>query len=221
VKALRYSLLLPLIHLALSLPVIYQEEAFYWRYIPRIQVVEDFEKTAPPPIRHSGPMIAWNPCYEYRPSTADKFIFLVEFPAGMLIPPHGASDCNPTVLRPILQKLKNWIRLKTRVVVLDSLLIFGIATQWWLVGRWLERLLRQRRHPRRWIIPVAMITIAGIVVAASTFGNWRSLELGSAILSLTAFVAWVVLLLMFAITAVRWAIRFSRKARTTTTTSRA
>jgi hypothetical protein len=215
VKALRYSLLLPLIHLPLSLPLIYHEEALYWRYIPRIEVVEDFEKTPPPPILHSGPMIAWNPCYEYRPSTADKFIFLVEFPAGMLIPPHGASACNPTVLRPILQKLKSWIRLKTRVVVLDCLLIFGIATQWRLVGGWLERLLRQHGHRKCWIIPVVTITIAGIAVAASTFGNWRSLELGAAILSLIAFLAGVMLLLMFNVTAARWAIRFGRKTRAT------
>jgi len=214
VKALRYSLLLPLIHLALSLPVIYYEEAFYWRYIPRIQAVEDFEKTAPPPALHSGPMIGWNPCYEYRPSTADKFIFLVEFPAGILIPPHGASDCNPTVLRPILQKLKDRIRLETRVVILDCLLIFGIAAQWAFVGRLLER-LRRRAHLRRWIIPVVTITIAGSVVAASSLVNSRSWELGAAILALIAFLAWVVLLLMFVVTAVRWAIRFGRKASAT------
>jgi amino acid transporter len=212
VNALRYSLLLPLLHLAISAPVIYYEEAFYWRYIPRIQAIEDFEKTAPPLPLHSGPMIGWNPCYEYRPSTADKFIFLVEFPAGTLIPPHGASDCNPTVLRPILQKLKNRIRLETRVVILDSLLIFGIAVQWGLVGRWLERLRRRRAHLRLWIMPVVTITIAGSVVAASSLVNWRPWEIGAAILALIAFLAWVVLLLMFVVTAVRWSIRFGRKA---------
>jgi amino acid transporter len=212
VNALRYSILLPLIHLAISAPVIFYEEAFYWRYIPRIQAVEDFEKTAPPPALHSGPMIGWNPCYEYRPSTADKFIFLVEFPAGILIPPHGASDCNPTAVRPILQKLKNCVRLETRVVILDCILIFGIAAQWALVGGWLEWLRRRRAHLRRWIMPVVTITIAGSVVAASSLVNWRSWELGAAILALIAFLAWVVLLLMFVATAVRWAIRFGRKA---------
>jgi len=131
----------------------------------------------------------------------------------MLIPPHGASACNPTVLRPILQRLKNRTRLKTRVVLLDCLLVFGIAAQWFLVGRWLDRLREELRPVRRWINPVVTITIAGIVVAASVFGNWRSLELGAAILALIAFLAWVVLLLMFAVMAVRWAIRSGQKAR--------
>jgi hypothetical protein len=215
VKALRYSLLLPLIHLAISVPVIYYEEASYWRYVPRMQVEEDFERTAPPPIFHSGPMIAWNPCYEYRASIADRFIFAVEFPAGMLIAPHGASGCNPTLLRPILQKLKSWTRLQSRILLLDGLLVLGIVSQWWLVGRWIDRLREWHRSSKRWIIPLAAITISGISGAAVAFGNWKSLELGAAILSLIAFLAWVMLLLMFTVTAARWAIRFGRKTRAT------
>jgi hypothetical protein len=66
VKPIRYGLLLPLIHLAISLLVIYYEETSTWRYMQRLQIEEDFEKTAPPPVSHSGPMIAWEPCYEYR-----------------------------------------------------------------------------------------------------------------------------------------------------------
>jgi hypothetical protein len=213
VKALRYSLLLPLIHLAISVPVIYHEEATFWRYAPRIQAAEDFEKTDPPPIVHSGPMIAWNPCYEYRASDADRFIFFAEFPAGILIPPHGASDCNPTVLRPILQKLQNWMRLKTRIVLLDCLLIIGIASQWWLVGRWLDHLRERRKHTMRWIIPVATITTFGIIVAAAAFGSSRGLEFGAIIVSLIAFLAWVTLLLMFAVAAVQSVLRLSRKSR--------
>lgn len=158
-------------------------------------------------------MIAWNPCYGYRASDADRFIFFAEFPAGILIPPHGASACNPTVLRPILQELKNWTGLRTRIVLLDCLLIIGIAGQWWFVGRWLDRLRERRKHTRRWIILVATITIFGIVMAAAAFGNPRTLDFGAIILSLIAFLAWVALPLMFAVAAARWALRLSRKAR--------
>jgi hypothetical protein len=213
VKAFRYSLLLPLIHLAISVPVLYYEEASIWRQIPRIQVAEDFEKTAPPPIFHSGPMIAWNPCYEYRPSIADRFIFAVEFPAGMLIAPHGASGCNPTLLRPILQKLKNWTRLKTRIVLLDTLLVLGIVSQWWLVGRWIDRLRERRTHARRWIVPVATITISGIVVGAAAFGRGRPWEFVAIILPLMALLGWLALLLMFADAAVRWGLRLWLRTR--------
>jgi hypothetical protein len=217
VKALRYSLLLPLIHLAISVPVIYYEEASIWRYIPRIQAEEDFEKNAPPPVIHSGPQIEWRPCYEYRPSIADEVIALVEFPAGMLIAPHGSSEnvCNPAILRPLLLKLRNWMRVKTRIVVLDCLLLLGIVGQWWLVGFWLDYLREWRRSSKRWIIPVAAITISGISGAGVAFGEWAPLRIGAAILSFIAFLAWVILLLMFAVTAARWAIQFSRKGRAT------
>jgi hypothetical protein len=220
VKALRYSLLLPLIHLAISVPVIYLEEALYWRFIPRIQIEEDFEKTAPRSIFYSGPMIAWNPCYEYRPSIADRFIFAVEFPAGMLIAPHGASGCNPTLLRPILQKLKNWMRVQPRIVLLDSLLLLGIAGQWWLVGHWIDRLRKRRKHTNRWIIPVVTITICGIVVAAASFRESRPWEFVAFLLPLMALLAWLTLILMFSVTAVHWAW-FRRKNLSSSTPTRA
>ncbi len=220
VKALRYSLLLPLIHFVISVPVIYHEEALYWRFIPRIQIEEDFEKTAPRPIFQSGPMIAWNPCYEYRPSTADRLIFAVEIPAGMLISPHGASGCNPTLLRPILQKLKNWMRLRPRIVLLDSLLLLGIAGQWWVVGHWIDRLRERRKHTKRWIVPVVTITICGIVMAAASFGKSRPWEFVAIVLPLMALLAWLALLLMFSVTAARW-VWFRRKNRASITPSHA
>jgi len=221
VKALRYCVLLPLIHLAISLPVIYHEEASIWRYVPRIQFEEDFEKTAPPPVPHADAMVEWIPCYEYRPSIADKFIALAEFPAGILFPPHGAYGCNPTLLRPLLEKLKNWMRLKTRIVFLDCFLIIGIAGQWWLFGRWIDR-LRERRNPamRRVvlvrIVLVATITISESVAAAASFGSSQSssLDFAATILLMITFLAWVLLLLLFAVTAVRWALRLSGKTRT-------
>ena len=100
---------------------------------------------------------------------------------------------------------------ETRIVLLDCLLVLGIIVHWRLVGLWID-CLRERHGPtRRWIILAAAITISGIVGEAAAFENWRPLELGAAILTLIAFLAWVVLLLMFAVTAVRSAIRSGRK----------
>jgi hypothetical protein len=152
---------------------------------------------------------------KYRLSTADEVIAFVVFPAGMLVAPHGSSEnvCNPATLRPVLRKLRNLMRLKTRIVLLDCLLVLGIIVHWRLVGLWID-CLRERHGPtRRWIILAAAIEISGIVGEAAAFENWRPLELGAAILALIAFLAWVVLLLMFAVTAVRRAIRSGQKAR--------
>ena len=52
------------------------------------------------------------------------------------------------------------MRLKTRIVLLDCLLVLGIAGQWWLLGRWLDHLRDRHKSSRRWIIPVATITIS-------------------------------------------------------------
>jgi len=74
------------------------------------------------------------------------------------------------------------MRLKTRIVLLDSLLVLGIVGQWWLVGLWIDYLRERRRSTRRWIIPAVAITASGIAGNAVVFGNWRSLELVAALL---------------------------------------
>ena len=52
------------------------------------------------------------------------------------------------------------------------------------------------------------------MAAAAVGGNWQW-EFAAIVLPLIALLAWLALLLMFAVTAVRWAIRFSRKDRAT------
>jgi hypothetical protein len=215
VKSIRYGLLLPLLHLVISLPVIYYEEASTWRYLPRLQIEEDFEKTNPEPAVHAGPQIAWEPCYEYRASTADRLIFAVEFPSGLFIAPHGGAGCNPTLLRPLLQKLKGWVRVKTRLVLLDFLLVLGIVGQWGLVGRSIDRQREQGKPARSWIVLAATITISGIVMAVATFVRNGPLEFVTAILSLIALIAWLALLFVLAVRAARWILRFSRRTRAT------
>jgi hypothetical protein len=65
------------------------------------------------------------------------------------------------------------------------------------------------------IVLVATIKISGSVAAAASFGSSRSssLDFAATILLMITFLAWV-LLLLFAVTAVRWALRLSGKART-------
>lgn len=211
-KSIRYGLLLPLLHLVISLPVIYYEEASTWRYLPRLQIEEDFEKTNPEPAVHAGPQIAWEPCYEYRASTADRLIFAVEFPSALLIALHGGAACNPTLLRPLLERLKRWTRVKTRIMLLDILLVLGIAGQWWLVGWRIDRLRDQHKRARRRIVLAVTITISGIVMAVATFARTAPLEFLSAVLSLIALFAWLVLVFIFAASTGRWILRFSRRA---------
>jgi hypothetical protein len=100
-----------------------------------------------------------------------------------------------------------------RIVLLDCVLLLAIWAQWWLVSRWLDRLQRQGQQIGVWAFPVAVITVGGIVMAvlSRSSGTWELIAMLSGLL---VFFAWLALLLMFAVTAVR-AIRFSRKARAT------
>jgi hypothetical protein len=112
------------------------------------------------------------------------------------------------------------MHVQPRIVLLDSLLLLGIAGQWWLIGRWIDSLRVRRKQTKRWIVPIAAITISGIIVAAVAFGGSRPWEPVAMILSLIALLAWLALLLMFSVTAVHWAW-CSRKDRRSSTASRA
>jgi hypothetical protein len=107
------------------------------------------------------------------------------------------------------------VRVKTRIVLLDFLLVLGIAGQWWLVGRWIDRQRERGKPARSWIVLAVTIAISGIAMAVATFVRNGPLEFVTAILSLIALIAWLALSLMFAASAGRWIHRFSRRTRAT------
>jgi hypothetical protein len=106
------------------------------------------------------------------------------------------------------------MRLKTRIVLLDSLLLLGIAGQWWLVGWRIDRLRDRRKQARPWIFLAGTITISGIAMALTTLVRTGPLEFLTAILSLIALLAWLALVFIFAASAGQWALRLSRKVGT-------
>jgi hypothetical protein len=210
-KNIRYVLLSPLIHFTIAAPLIYYQQAKTWEYIPHIQAVQDTEKESWIPSGEE--QFAWSPCYEYRPSIANKFVYTVEFPAGVLIgldPTH--NGCDPGALALVLRRHMHHVRLKTAIVILNCLLAVGICAQWSLVGLWIDRLRRSLKPARRWTITVGVITVAGVSMAQAGFGTtgWR--ELVAMISGFLALLAWIVLLAMFAITAITSTLQKIRRA---------
>jgi hypothetical protein len=129
---------------------------------------------------------------------ASRLILTADLQVALLIG-SSADECAANAYRPILKRLKYYVRVKIRVIVVDCLLVLGILVQWWLVGSWLDRVPRQVRPLRRWIIPIAVITAGALVMAPTAFGQRGVAELVNISSGKIALLAWIVLIVMFII----------------------
>ncbi len=179
-----------------------------------IETAEEAARSASAPSQGSASLsIGWDPIsVDYWTTTSVKAIYTVEWPAGLVVGwyMHPSSLYFSGVLQYILPRLVKRVAGGARIVLLDCVLLFAIWAQWWLVGRRLDQLRRQGKEMGAWTLPVAVITVGGIVMAAlsRSSGKWEEIAI---LCGLLAFLAWVALLLMFAVVAVQWALRLSRK----------
>ena len=206
VKRFRYAFLLPVLHLAIAVPAMFRENLSIWEFVPQAQAVEDHERDHPEQISAAPDDFAWSPCYEYRISPAARLILTADLPAALLV---GTSpnECALGAARPIMTRLKYRVRMKSRMILVDCLLFVGIIAQWFLVGRWLDRLAALSKPLRRWIVPNAIIALGGIVMAPTIFGREGVAELINIVAGLVTLVAWLVLLVMFAAVGITSMIR--------------
>ncbi len=199
---IRYALLLPLLHLAIAGSPLFHQESQVRGHTPLVQRFEDLEKEYPTSPSEGMPI---EPCFEYRPSSATRTILAADLPVAILV---GASGeyCDWGAIRLIPNRLLHRLQVKTRVILVECLIVLGIFAQWWLVGFWIDQRRRQSRPMRRWIIPVAIITAGGIAMAPTAFGQQGVVEYVNIYSAMITFLAWIVLLLMFAATGARWVI---------------
>jgi hypothetical protein len=192
---IRYALILPLLHLAIAAPPTVYQQSGGWRFIPQTQAAEDFDKTHPQPAAARMP---WDPCYEYRLPSSGRLILTADFPVALLV---GSSvdECALSALSLIPNGMKYHVRVKTRVMLTDCLLVLGIFLQWWLVGGWIDQRYAQSKPTRRWIIPIAVITVGAIVMSSTAFGQESVAEIINTIAGMITLLAWIVLIAMFAV----------------------
>jgi len=200
---IRYGLILPLLHLAIAAPPMFHHEYQGWRFIPQAQAAEDFDKEHPGPVRAGMP---WDPCYEYRMPSDSRVIFAADFPAALLIG-SSADGCALGAIRLIPNRLKYYGRVKSRVILIDCLLALGIFVQWWLVGSWLDQRYKQSKPTRRWVMPIAIITVGAIAMAPTAFGQRGVVELVNIFAGMIALLAWIILIIMFIVAGTAWVIR--------------
>jgi len=204
---IRYALLLPLMHLGIAGPAMFHQESTVWRYAPRAQQFEDFEAKYPAP-EVGG--VRFERCYEYRLSSATRTIAAANLPTALLV---GASadGCTSPAAWLIPNRLRCRLGVKTWVIALETFIVLGIPVQWWLVGSWLDRRVTQSQPTRRWIVPIAVITVGAMVMASTAFGQGEIVELVNYFGGMVTLVAWIVLIAMFAVVGTAWVIRRIRR----------
>lgn len=180
----------------IAVPLTYHRQAQTWQYIPHIQKLRD--EYAVHPSRNEDLYSGFDPCYEHRLNTEERFLYVVELPTGLIIGPDGTSDnCDPGALSRVLHVLGNHISVKAGWIFTDCILAIGIWIQWYLIGYWLDFLKNADRHVFRWVIPAVVITACGAAMAISEFCD-ASLSIPvDLITSLLAFFAWCVFIVMF------------------------
>jgi hypothetical protein len=205
-KRLRYSFVLPLLHLFISALLVHSQQHQIWPYLKNTTPVDEPE-LAKPDQEGFGPM----PCYEYRPSVADHFAFFVEFPVGLPLGLDGSfRACNHGLMAPLFRKLR--MGAKTGTIFWDILLACGIAGQWWLIGWKIDSLHKRMKPARLWLVPAMIISGAGCLMIPGGLSDLDLLGLVAALASIVAFFTWIFLLAAALVMTIREIFR--RKAST-------
>lgn len=196
-KRLRYSLLLPLLHLFLSALLIYPQQHEIWPYLKNTPPVDEPELSKPKQ-EGFGPM----PCYEYRPSIADRFAFFVELPVGLPLGLDGSfRSCNHGLMAQPFRKLR--MGAKTGTMFLDLVLACTIAGQWLLIGWKIDSLHKRIKSTWIWLVPAMIISIAGCLMVPAGLGAKGALELIALLASIVAFFTWIFWLVAISVMGVR------------------
>jgi hypothetical protein len=205
VKRIRYSLLLPLLHLAIAAPPIFRQEVRLWDYLAHAQLSEDYVRDHP--VAADNAMQPFmNPCYEYRASAAERLTTAADLPTAFLIG-SSARECAPGATKAILNKFKYRLRVKTRVILISCLMVLGIFFQWLLLGVWLDRVRKHAKAMYWWFTPIAVITLAGMLMAPAAFASTSTAEMIGLPGIVVSLLAWFVLFGMFLVLGVKALIR--------------
>jgi hypothetical protein len=129
-----------------------------------------------------------------------------------VIGPEGTSTaCSHGVLSLILHKFGDEISIKDGWILSDFLLAAGICIQWYWMGIWLQFLAKNRKPVLKWIVPIFVIFICGLIITVCEFLNYSNLQDGIiALAGLAALLCWLTLFAMFLITAI---VSTNRKVR--------
>lgn len=100
---------------------------------------------------------------DYWPDVRMRTFHMSNLPISILLGwySHPLSVHTNSILGPSLLRVCQNLSVKSRVAILDAVLLLGVSLQWWLVGLWLQRPVPLARVLR---VVAAGITMLGIVM---------------------------------------------------------
>ena len=192
--ARRWSLLLLAVNLCLAALLIGTEELRDWHRYEYWQLEQQRSKEAFSPVLSKEVQQAM--AVDYRPDARMKTFHALNLPVSVLLGwySHPLSIQTNSILGPSLLRVSQRLSVKVRVAILDTVLLFAVSLQWWLVGLWLEHPLPFVRVLR---VVAAAMTVLGIVMTLvavpRTAAEIAAIDITVGSLSVMLILAWLFL----------------------------
>ena len=159
----RWSLLLLAVNSCLAGLLIGTEELRDWDQYESWQVEQHRSQKAFSPVLSKETQQAMS--VDYWPDSRIRTFHTLNLPMSVLLGwySHPLSIQTNSILGPSLLRVSKRLSVKSRVTILDAVLLFAVCLQWWLVGLWLE-------HP----FPFVRV-LRGVAVAMTVLGTVMTL----------------------------------------------
>ena len=135
----RWSLFLLAVNSCLAFLLIGTEELRDWQQYEYWQLEEQTSQRAFSPVLTKE--VQQTMSVDYWPDVRMRAFHALNLPMSILLSwySHPLSIQTNSVLGSSFLRVCERLSVKSRVVTLDAVLLFGVSLQWWLVGLWLER----------------------------------------------------------------------------------
>jgi hypothetical protein len=151
---------------------------------------------------------------DYWPDSRMRAFHALNLPMSILLGwySHPLSIQTNSVLGSALLRVCESLSVKSRVVTLDAVLLFGVSLQWWLVGLWLEHPVPLARVLRIIAAAMAVLGIAVTLTAIpSLLAEIVAIQHVVEVLSLVIALGWVFLIMTGIVSVVLMSTRGLRK----------
>jgi hypothetical protein len=209
----RWSLLLLAVNLCLAFLLIGTEELRDWDRYEYWQLEQQRSQRAFSPVLSKETQQAMS--VDYWPDARMRTFHTLNLPVSVLLGwySHPLSIQTNSILGPSLLRVSQRLSVKGRVAILDTVLLFAVCLQWWLVGLWLE-------HPVPFVrvlrVVAAAMTVLGIVMTLlavpRTVAEIAAIDITVGVLSIMLILAWVFLTVIGTLSAVLKTARTVRAA---------
>jgi len=211
--ARRWSLLLLAVNLFLAFLLIGTEELRDWHQYEYWQVEQQRSQKAFSPVLSKEAQQAMS--VDYWPDARTRTFHTLNLPVSVLLGwySHPLSIQTNSILGPSLLRVSQRLSVKGRVAILDTVLLFAVCLQWWLVGLWLEHPVPFARVLR---VVAAAMTVLGIAMTLlavpRTVAEIAAIDITVGVLSVMLILAWVFLTVIGTLSAVLKTARTVRAA---------